>query len=177
MERILEILNKYLIQINTDWNEYIVKDKNKLAKEIYDYKLSLNREQIDLRKELIGCIETIRVSGYAPDGYKVWSRHQIGGLDIRNSNQLVDKYLSTRPDIKPVAEKYEPYFGWCDVSGCKNEGCSGGLAWKETGYWTVCSKHSTSARNGDPQPKMKQSAMKREKSRDKVTGYLPAKSV
>jgi hypothetical protein len=70
-------------------------------------------------------------------------------------------------------EIYKPYFGWCDVSRCKNEGCSGGVAWKETGHWTVCYKHSASAKNGDPQPKMKQSAIKREKSRDKVTGYLP----
>src|SRR3990172_6165415 len=74
------------------------------------------------------------------------------------------------PEEKP--EKYVPYFGWCDVSRCKNEGCSGGVAWKETGYWTVCTKHAASCRNGDVQPKMKQSAIKREKSRDKVTGYL-----
>lgn len=71
-------------------------------------------------------------------------------------------------------EIYEPYFGWCDVSGCKNEGCNGGGCWRETGYWTVCSKHSASYRAGDPQPKMKRGAIKREKGRDKVTGYLPA---
>jgi hypothetical protein len=76
-------------------------------------------------------------------------------------------------DEKP--QKYEPYFGWCDVSRCKNEGCSGGNAWNDTGYWTVCTKHAASCRAGDPQPKMKQSAIKREKSRDKITGYLPSK--
>ena len=69
-------------------------------------------------------------------------------------------------------EVYEPYFGWCDVSGCKNEGCNGGGCWRETGYWTVCSKHCASYRAGDPQPKMKRDAIKREKGRDKVTGFL-----
>lgn len=64
-------------------------------------------------------------------------------------------------------EKYEPYFGWCDVDRCKNEGCSGGNAWRDTGYWVVCSKHSADYRNGLKQPKMKQTAIKREKTRGK----------
>ncbi len=67
---------------------------------------------------------------------------------------------------------YEPYFGWCDVEGCENEGCSGGNAWNETGFWTVCYKHSAMYRNGAPQPLMKQSAIDRENSRDKITGFL-----
>jgi len=69
--------------------------------------------------------------------------------------------------------KYEPYFGWCDVDGCKNEGAAGGSYWRETGYWTLCHKHCQDARDGKPQPKMKTKAIKREKSRDKVTGFLP----
>ena len=76
-------------------------------------------------------------------------------------------------NLSPSGEKnYEPYFGWCDVSGCKNEGCSGGNAWRETGYWTVCSDHATKYREGNPQPTMKKSAISRENSRDKETGYL-----
>ena len=59
----------------------------------------------------------------------------------------------------------EPYFGWCNVKGCSREGCSGGMAWRETGYWTVCSKHSAAHREGKPQPKMKQKYIDREKSR------------
>lgn len=70
-------------------------------------------------------------------------------------------------------QEYEPYFGWCDVDGCDGEGCSGGAAWEETGYWTVCSKHSNDWRGGKPQPKMKQKAINRENSRDKETGCLP----
>ena len=84
---------------------------------------------------------------------------------------------TTNFKVEAKEHAYEPYFGWCDVSRCKNEGCSGGVAWRETGYWTVCSEHAASDRNGDPQPKMKQSAIKREKSRDKITGYLPAKPI
>lgn len=59
----------------------------------------------------------------------------------------------------------EPYFGWCNVDGCENEGSSGGIAWRETGYWTVCYKHSADYRAGKPQPKMKQKYIDREKSR------------
>lgn len=75
--------------------------------------------------------------------------------------------------INEVEEDYEPYFGWCDVDGCDNEGCSGGIAWRDTGYWTVCYKHSYQFRKGLEQPKMKQTAIDRENSRDKITGYLP----
>jgi len=71
------------------------------------------------------------------------------------------------------SEPYEPYFGWCEVDGCENEGCSGGNAWRKTGYWTVCSEHSRKHREGKPQPKMKQLAIERENSRDKTTGFLP----
>lgn len=40
-------------------------------------------------------------------------------------------------------ELYEepPYFNWCDVDGCGNEGCSGGNAWRETGYWKAATKN------------------------------------
>lgn len=69
-------------------------------------------------------------------------------------------------------ENYEPYFGWCDVSGCKNEGSAGGLAWRETGYWTTCLKHNQEWREGKPQPKMKKEAIEREKNRDTKTGCL-----
>ena len=67
---------------------------------------------------------------------------------------------------------YDPYFGWCDVSGCKNEGSSGGISWEKTGHWTTCPKHSRDAREGKPQPKMKEKAIKRENSRDPKTGFL-----
>lgn len=68
---------------------------------------------------------------------------------------------------------YEPYMGWCDVRGCKDEACCGGSYWRETGYWSLCYKHADDARDGKPQPKMKAEAVKKEKTRDKKTGYLP----
>lgn len=68
--------------------------------------------------------------------------------------------------------EYEPFFGWCEVEGCENEACSGGVAWKDTGYWFVCHKHMAQWRNGEKQPKMEEFAIKRENSRDSETGYL-----
>lgn len=87
--------------------------------------------------------------------------HDIGSRIMA----LVDAFYE--PEI-------EPYFGWCDVEGCDNEGCSGGNAWRETGYWTVCSKHSAANRKGETQPKMKQEAIDRENSRG-TDGILPFK--
>ena len=71
---------------------------------------------------------------------------------------------------------YEPYFGWCDVEGCKNEACSGGNCWRETGYWSVCRNHSSNWRAGKPQPKMKDKAIRREASRDE-DGFLTNKEL
>lgn len=68
--------------------------------------------------------------------------------------------------------EYEPYFGWCNVEGCDNEAANGGGCWRETGYWTVCSKHARMHREGKPQPKMKQSAIDREKTRGE-DGIIP----
>ena len=71
-------------------------------------------------------------------------------------------------------ELSEPYFGWCDVEGCDKEGCSGGNAWRDSGYWTVCSQHAQDYRDKKPQPKMKKASVKKESLRDKKTGYLPS---
>ena len=92
----------------------------------------------------------------------------------RHLGEELYKLLSEQQETDLKDEKYEPYFGWCDVSGCKNEAGCGGTAWPETEYWRACYKHSASHRNGDPQPKMKLSAIKREKSRDKITRCLPS---
>ena len=81
-------------------------------------------------------------------------------LTYERAKQAVEEYESQLPQ-----KEYEPYFGWCDVEGCDNEGCSGGNAWNSTGYWTVCSQHANDARKGKHQPQMKQSAIDRENSR------------
>lgn len=70
-------------------------------------------------------------------------------------------------------EESEPYFGWCNVEGCEMEGSCGGSCWRESGYWTICSKHSQDFRDGKPQPKMKKSAIDKEATRDNKTGFLP----
>lgn len=89
-------------------------------------------------------------------------------------NKIAEFCQYCHPELgKSSGEEYEPYFGWCDVEGCENEGCSGGNAWRETGHWIVCTQHAGEYRAGKPQPEMKQNAIDRENSRDKTTGYLP----
>jgi hypothetical protein len=91
--------------------------------------------------------------------------------DAMKGNQLFDNEVQR--DLRAMADRmeqlqqkeYEPYFGWCDVDGCMYEGANGGGCWRETGYWTVCSHHSTQWRAGKKQPKMKQTAIEREKRR------------
>jgi hypothetical protein len=85
--------------------------------------------------------------------------------DIQTAtNELFDLF-NVRLSLTDSEEEYESYFGWCDVEGCENEGANGGGCWRETGYWTVCSKHSSKYRAGEPQPQMKQTAIDREKRR------------
>jgi len=60
---------------------------------------------------------------------------------------------------------YEPYYGWCDVDGCDQEACGGGIAWRETGYWRGCTQDSKDYREGKSQPMMKPEAIAKEKMR------------
>lgn len=69
----------------------------------------------------------------------------------------------------------DPYWYWpqCDVEGCEQVSCCGGMCWSDTGYWSVCSKHSQMHRNGEPQPKMKDASIEKEKTR-LPDGTLPS---
>lgn len=60
----------------------------------------------------------------------------------------------------------------CDVAGCRETAICGGPAWKEAGYWNTCYDHTCISDNGGAMPKMKPSAVRREKSRDE-NGRLP----
>ena len=85
---------------------------------------------------------------------------------IKAMNIYANEYHKSQ--LTMIDEKLkEPYFGYCDVEGCNKEGCSGGLAWCDTGYWIVCSEHSASYRLGNFQPIMKLSAIEREGRRNK----------
>lgn len=103
-------------------------------------------------------------------GYEQWEKDNDLTIDVLMREA---GYAAATPPQTP--EKDNPYWYWpqCDVEGC--EGVSGynGMGWRETGYWCLCSKHSQEFRDGKPQPKMKQSSIDKEQSRDKVTGYLP----
>lgn len=67
--------------------------------------------------------------------------------------------------------------GWpfCDVAGCGRCSCRGGGVWAETGYWSVCSKHSQDYIDGKPRPIMKSNSVKREASRRKDGTLKPPK--
>ena len=123
------------------------------------------RDEMDLRHE--------KKSGV--NSFDDWCNTDIT-FGLRTIAEWLKEYAQSKQTAMPTDEEYEPYFGWCDVKGCDNEGCSGGIAWRNTGYWTVCSKHSAMERSGEPQPLMKQTAIGREASRDKETGYLPPDS-
>jgi hypothetical protein len=92
--------------------------------------------------------------------------------------QAVTELMPTKKVIpSPKLRKkqtYIPYYGWCDVKGCENEGCSGGMVWPKTGYWTVCYHHSAMFREGKEQPEMKKLAIEREKRRG-IDGILRKK--
>ncbi len=60
----------------------------------------------------------------------------------------------------------------CDVAGCFEGIACGGSYWRETGYWSLCSKHAEMAREDKPQPQMKERALERESHRNKETGFL-----
>ena len=105
--------------------------------------------------------------------YEKYRQEYATGLDhLFPPERMVDNYLSTLPD-----EKENPYWYWpqCDVNRCKGVSSSGGVHWKETGYWSICDKHSAMCRAGKPQPKMRKSAIDENASRDPKTGYLPSK--
>ena len=94
---------------------------------------------------------------------------------IERVKELEKEVERLKAELSIIEERENnPYWYWpqCDVEGCDGVSCCGGGVWAETGYWSVCSKHSDDYRNGKPQPKMKQESIDREASRDK-DGILP----
>lgn len=102
--------------------------------------------------------------------FKEWSTQSIAGSE--SQGREAHSQNSECP-MCGGSGVFEPAL--CDVEGCKNEVSSQGCSWRETGYWCICYKHSAAARFGEPQPKMKQSAIEREASRD-ADGILPPTS-
>ncbi len=92
--------------------------------------------------------------------------HAYGTLHPLMHIAIIKRAMQKYAD-QNTAKPNEPYFGWCDVEGCNKEAASAGLAWGETGYWKSCTEHSADSRERKPQPKMKQAAINREKSRGK----------
>lgn len=93
------------------------------------------------------------------------------GGNVRDAlNVTLAKLELAETKLKEIEDSVnDPYWFWpqCDVDGCTGVSSNGGGCWRETGYWSVCFKHSQGFRNGIPQPKMKQTAILRERSRGK----------
>jgi hypothetical protein len=62
----------------------------------------------------------------------------------------------------------------CEIDGCM-EGIASGMRW-DVFYLHLCSKHSSMAFKKEPLPEIKQYAINREVTRDKITGFLPNNS-
>jgi hypothetical protein len=142
----------------------------------------LRERKILKLKEMTDSKDNTPIDGYSKtDIWKVIFLINDAMLHKSGDNWSLDKKYeivkiidSIKPQTYTPIEADEPYFGWCDVEGCENEGCSGGIAWEDSGYWTVCHKHSDEYRKGLPQPKMKQTSIDRENSRGE-DGRLPLK--
>jgi len=95
-----------------------------------------------------------------------WTK-RFGKPPKKDSEKLAVAMMAEYADHLFEDENKDPYSYWpqCDVQGCKGVSSSGGSHWRDTGYWSICSKHGDECRKRKPQPKMKDAAIKREKSR------------
>jgi len=86
----------------------------------------------------------------------------------------MDEVIRAVEQVKELQERL--FYSECDVENCEFPPDNQGGCWNDTGYWCVCWHHSQKFRNGEQQPKMKDEAIERENSRDKVTGFLPTRA-
>ncbi len=99
------------------------------------------------------------------------------GIALKEIDRLTSDNATLKAENESLKKELEavtkPYWPICDVEGCQEESCNGGGCWRDTGYWSVCQRHSKMFRDGATKPTMKESAVRREKGRNSITGYLP----
>jgi hypothetical protein len=61
----------------------------------------------------------------------------------------------------------------CEIEGCMRDIVAGRHWGNGKEYLSLCSKHTTMERKGEPCPPIKQYAIDREATRDPITGFLP----
>ena len=136
-----------------------------------------------MRNDIMGELEYLRAE-FEANKDKVYTKAEFDKLQkaFQEQAKIKDEYFLEIERLKGLIEQQEeeennPYWYWpiCDVNRCDGVSCRGGGVWEETGYWSVCPKHSQDFRDGKPQPKMKQSSIDREATRDE-DGCLPNKS-
>jgi hypothetical protein len=177
------------------YGEEWIKEMNKLPKDAILRMFS--KMGIEKNQELKQVQSSLKEKEKECEELKAWKEsmlnvmppiQEIGQvINVKLGESIHDKILPFIEELKAENERLKnlveeinerennPYWYWpqCDVDECKGVSCNGGGCWRETGYWSVCTKHSTEFREGKPQPKMKQSAIDRESRRDKY-GYLPS---
>ena len=100
--------------------------------------MKLNKKEKELAYSLLSDVNetTTREREYELYGIvkTMLSKKYLQKEDIKN---IRISFSGGQIEIAPkTVLANEPYFGWCDVERCENEGCSGGMAWRDTGYWT-----------------------------------------
>jgi hypothetical protein len=92
--------------------------------------------------------------------FQQWRRDNTGEV----AYDFTSKQLGAALDMAIDALEDET-LALCDVQGCKDVVTTGGAAWRDTGYWSLCSKHHSDYLRGKPQPVMNAEAVEREKKR------------
>jgi len=156
-----ELHKDVIISLNAGTKSVLKINKNKEKNQPTIKQLEATNKAYQLRQEaqndndLAEMLGLSKVTLYTRLKRNNWKKPELALIDqLKISLSLTDS-----------DDEYEPYFGWCNVEGCENEGANGGGCWPETGYWTVCSKHAAEYRAGQPQPKMQQKYIDKEATR------------
>lgn len=167
------------IEIPADWQEWLNKESEKAAFQVpYDGTNKFYNEDILFGfnacfNAMLPFIEELKEGEAKQSEYA--TKYFDENTKLRQQIEEKEKEIERlKAELKEYNEREnDPYWCWprCDVEGCEGVSCNGGGCWRETGYWSVCDKHSDMWRKGGQQPKMKQSAIDREATRDPVTGY------
>lgn len=97
---------------------------------------------------------------YQPLFNLINKEHELTLL-ISEMDDIIDAVYAVNKNLKDLWRVV------CDVEGCDQTACNQGTHWSDSGYWCVCSKHSSLGHKGKPKPKMKKEAIKREERRKK----------
>ena len=106
---------------------------------------------------------------------------QFGDRIVFKGKPAISTYgLSALESAFDVLGWSDPHFipeegNTCEIKGCMSE-IGSGMNWGDL-YLSLCHKHTGMAlKNSEVRPEVKEYALKRESTRDKITGFLPNKN-